>query len=163
MALEAPSKTDGAAAVAATSEAAKKRDAAPSWGDLAGAFGEQGLDRDASGNPCGYRYPRGKDEAEQASINAKAYELWNPQRRVAVEQGARHNARTPSVRLVHRESGRTSVVPAMMAEKKARKAGLVEAPVYGRRARDFTVGAVLFRNGEFQRYAGGNRWERVEG
>ena len=81
-------------AVGSTSEAAKKRAAAPDWSDLIDTFGEQGARRDEQGRVVGYEYPKPKDDDERRQINGKVYEMWNPHRRVATELGANKSAKT---------------------------------------------------------------------
>lgn len=123
-----PDKSASDGAVSATKAAAAKRAAAPDWSDLVGAFGAQGLERDANGKIKGYRYPQPKDEEDRLRINAKVYEMWNPQRRLATDLGSEASAKMPTVALVDRESGQRFTAPTLNAERLARKRGLVEAP-----------------------------------
>ena len=148
--MREPSARLSAEAVAATDAAARKRAAAPSWSDLKAAFGEQGMVYDGKGRPKGYRYPKTGDPEKDAKTAAKAYEMWNPQRRVAERLGAEVNAKVKSVRLRDPKTGRVGFVPEAAAEKKARKAGLVEAPL--------RKPNLIYRAGKWWRYAGNGHW-----
>jgi len=107
-----PSVPQQVAATAATARAAKKRDAAPSFADLAAEFGDAGLDRAEDGTIKGYRYPEPKDDADRIRINQRVYEMWNPQRKIAVENGAEHSAQTEKRMVrVKTERGVREVVP----------------------------------------------------
>lgn len=117
---------DARAAAALAAETAKKRAAAPSWDDIIARFGEQGAERDAAGNVVGYRYPRPQSDEERQRINADVYEMWNPHRRIATEQGMERSANVEVTTLVDPGTGRTRQVKARDAAKVARKAGLVE-------------------------------------
>ena len=138
--------------------AARKRAAAPSWSDLGAAFGEQGFVRDARGKIKGYRYPKSDDPAVSAVIAKKAYELWEPHRRVSVEAGAKVNANVRLTTLENPQTGQVREVDVRQAEAVARKHGFVERAKWGRRQGDFSVGTVVYRNGSFQRYMGDDRW-----
>ena len=67
-------------------------------------------------------------------VHTAVYEMWNPQRKIATQMGGEHSAKVPTATLLDRRTGKRQVVPARLAESKARKAGLVEAPRWkGRR------------------------------
>lgn len=142
----APDKVASDGAVSATKAAAAKRAAAPDWSDLVHAFGEQGLERDANGKIKGYRYPQPKDEEDRKRINAKVYEMWNPQRRLSTDIGAEASAKLPTATLVDRESGQRFTAPTLNAERLARKRGLVEAPNWSAcRIADGLAGDMLWK------------------
>lgn len=113
-------------AAEATAEAVKKREAAPTWDDLAHTFGEQGLERDATGKIVGYRYPKPKDDEQRRKINETVYEMWNPHRRIATEIGMEKSAAVEMTTLVSEATGQARAVPVAQAEKVAKKAGMVE-------------------------------------
>jgi hypothetical protein len=123
-----PSKAVQVAAVGATAEVARRSAAAPSFSDLAAKFGKQGLKYDDRGQVNGYKYPTPKDDTDRKRINNAVYEMWNPQRKIAVQMGGEHSAKIPAVTLLDRKTGRRDVVPEHLAEGKARKLGMVEAP-----------------------------------
>lgn len=124
--MKTPTPKQVATALASTAELAKKRDAAPSWADLGATFGEQGFVRNKRGKITGYKYPKHRDPAKSASVAKQAYEMWEPHRRVSTAQGSERNAQMPMTTLISRKTGRREVVPSSVAERKARKADLVE-------------------------------------
>lgn len=84
------------AAVGSTSEAAKKRDAAPDWSEIRDKFDRQGgvATLNDKGQTIGYTYPRSDDPEVQRRINQDVYDLWDRHRRVGTEIGAEKSART---------------------------------------------------------------------
>lgn len=93
MSKKAPDKAVQVAATEATLKAKAKRDAAPEFSDYIEKFGEQGVDRDEHGTIVGYRMPKPRDDEDRRRINETVYEMWQPQRRIAIEQGGEHSAK----------------------------------------------------------------------
>jgi hypothetical protein len=150
-----PSKQVQAEAVGATAAVAKRQAAAPSFSDLASTFGPQGLDYGSDGKVKGYRYPTPKNDDDRKRINSKVYEMWNPQRKIATQMGGEHNASVSTTTLLDRKSGMRQVVPQHLAESKAKKVGLVEAPNWkGRRVMVADASGKLWR-------VDGDRWVEV--
>lgn len=92
MALKAPDEATQVAATEATLKAKAKRDAAPEFSDYIEKFGEEGVRLDEHGTIVGYQMPQPKDDDERKRINDTVLEMWEPQRRIAIEQGGEHSA-----------------------------------------------------------------------
>ena len=141
-----PSKATQVAAVGATAEVAKRSAAAPSFSDLAAKFGKAGLRYDAAGKVNGYKYPTPATDEARVKQNLAVYEMWNPQRKIAVQMGGEHSAKVPTTTLLDRKTGRRTTVPQHLAENKAKKVGLVEAPHWkGRRVMVADASGKLWR------------------
>jgi len=123
---EVPDEVTSAKSVDRTARIAAKRNAAPSWDDIIHVFGEQGAVRNEAGKVVGYKYPEPKTDEARRRQNEIVYEMWNPQRRMAIEMGSQVSAETPMTKLVDPATGREFQVATVHAEKKAKKAGLVE-------------------------------------
>lgn len=115
-----------------TAAVARKAAAAPSFSDLAGKFGKEGLRYDAQGMVNGYKYPTPRTNEERIKQNHAVHEMWNPQRKIAIQMGGEANAKVESVTLLNRRTGKRVTLPARLAEAKARKEGLVEVSSRGR-------------------------------
>lgn len=120
------SRSDLERATALTSMAQKKYDAAPEWQDLIDRFGEQGVVRDEHGVIVQYNYPKYDDPEKNRRIAEEVYDLWEPHRRVEMEMGAEASARHEPVLLKDPDTGQTFSTHPAVAEKRARKRGLVE-------------------------------------
>lgn len=103
--------------------AARKKMAAPSWGDLIHEFGEQGVVRNERGKIVGYRYPKYDDRDRSQRVAQTAYEMWEPHRRVSVTAGAEVNAGIRLTTLVKPETGQVKQVDERAADVVARTQG----------------------------------------
>jgi hypothetical protein len=112
--------------------AQKKRQAAPSWSDVAHEFGAQGLQHDEKGHVTGYQYPTIDDPSKRKRRDLKVLEMWERHRRISTDMGAEVNAKRQSVTLVDRRTGKERTVPAERAERLARKANMAEKWHIGR-------------------------------
>ena len=150
-----PDKKVQSDAVGATAAVAKRQAAAPTFSDLAATFGKEGLKYDSSGQVNGYKYPEPKNDAERVKINQQVYEMWNPQRKIATQMGGEHSASIPTTTLLDRKTGRRETVPQHLAEKKAKKVGMVERPNWkGRRIMVADASGKLWR-------VDGPRWVEI--
>lgn len=132
----------------------KQADAAPSYGELQSAFPDGRVVYGPDGKRRGFKYPRHDDPERQRRVNEKVYELWNPNRKLDVENGARRNGAVHSVAMRDRE-GRKRLVPEQQAEMAGRRKGLLPVVRYGGARVRTGPDGVLWRD------AGGGRWERT--
>lgn len=121
-----PDEGEASEASGSTAAATRKRNAAPTWADINAAFGDQGAVYNADGKQVGYKYPEPRSDEERRRMNQMVYDMWNPQRRIALEIGGERSAKTAVTTLVDQRTGREHQVVAAHAEFKAKKAGLVE-------------------------------------
>lgn len=102
------------------------------------------------GDPKGkweFRFSRPQDELQSDRLAAKVFEATEPARRAEIERGEELNRRVESEALV-RPDGSTVTVPALVAERRAKKSGLRPRINWGRPTS-------VFRDGAW--------WHRVQG